>query len=201
MQKMEKINGKRIFDFVLSLSGLVFSFPLFATVAVLIKLDSPGTVFFIQRRIGKDFRPFNLYKFRSMVRTTASSGLLITQGGDRRVTRIGKFIRRTKIDELPQLINVFKGDLSIVGPRPEVAKYVELFRNDYQEILKIKPGITDYATLAFRHEEQILKNYKNVEDGYIQEIMPKKIILSKKYLKETSFFTDLKLILQRLKKY
>ena len=144
--------------------------------------------------MGVNFKPFLLYKFRSMVADAPQKGLAITTGGDPRITKVGRFLRKTKIDELPQLINVLKGDMSIVGPRPEVAKYVEMFREDYQEILKVKPGITDYATIEFRDEEGVLKKYRDTEDGYIHEVLPLKIQLYKRYLKDKSFLTDMKLI-------
>lgn len=121
-------------------------------------------------------------------------GPAITTGGDPRITKVGRFLRKTKIDELPQLINVFKGDMSIVGPRPEVEKYVEMFKYDYQCVLKVKPGITDYATIEFRDEESVLKNYSDPEVGYIKEVLPRKIELYKRYITDKSFFTDMKLI-------
>ena len=121
-------------------------------------------------------------------------GLAITTGGDPRITKVGRFLRKTKIDELPQLINVLKGDMSIVGPRPEVEKYVEMFRYSYKEVLQTKPGITDYATIEFREEESVLKKYKDPEDGYIKEVLPRKIELYKRYMKDKGFFTDMKLI-------
>jgi len=133
-----------------------------------------------------------------MVDDAGKQGASITARGDTRVTKVGDLIRKTKIDELPQLYNVLKGDMSFVGPRPEVSKYVELFREDYIEILKIKPGITDYATIEFRDEEDVLKKYANPEEGYIKEILPRKIELYKRYISETSFSTDIKLIFKTL---
>ena len=136
---------KRLFDVVAAAIGLVILSPLMALVALLIKVDSPGPVFFRQHRVGKDFRPFQIYKFRTMVQKAPLRGGLITAGVDPRVTRVGNFLRQTKIDELPQLINVLKGDMSLVGPRPEVPQYVEMFRKDYEQILSVRPGITDLA--------------------------------------------------------
>ena len=124
----------------------------------------------------------------------SKKGLAITTGGDLRITKIGKLLRKTKMDELPQLWNVLKGDMSIVGPRPEVKKYVEMFKDDYKEVLKVKPGIADYATIEFRDEESVLKKFQNPEDGYIKEVLPVKIKLYNRYLKNRGFFTDLKLI-------
>ena len=135
-----------------------------------------------------------LCKFRSMVMDAPKKGPAITSGGDPRITKIGRFLRMTKLDELPQLINVFNGDMSIVGPRPEVEKYVEMFKYDYKEILQVKPGITDYATIEFRDEEAVLKKFQNTEDGYIKEVLPRKIELYKRYIKEKGFFVDMKLI-------
>ena len=129
-----------------------------------------------------------------MIVDASQKGLSITAGDDPRITKIGKLLRKTKIDELPQLINVLKGDMSIIGPRPEVLKYVNMFRDAYKEILKIKPGITDFATIEFRDEESVLKKYSNPEDGYIKEVLPRKIELYKKYIKQMGLFTDIKLI-------
>lgn len=123
-----------------------------------------------------------------------SKGGLITVAGDPRITRVGKIIRKYKLDEFPQLLNVFKGDMSLVGPRPEVKKYVDLFWDDFKDILKVKPGITDFASVEFRNEEEILKKYQDPEKAYIQEVLPQKIKLYKKYINEMSFTTDLKLI-------
>ncbi|OHB34555.1 MAG: hypothetical protein A2Y08_00780 [Planctomycetes bacterium GWA2_40_7] len=186
---------KRLFDIIFSIIGLLLSLPVFVVISILIKLCSPGPVFFIQQRIGKYFKPFMLYKFRSMVADAPNRGLAITTGGDPRITKIGRFIRKTKLDEMPQLINVLKGDMSIVGPRPEVDKYVEMFKDEYKEILQVKPGITNCETIKFINEEEILGRYSNPEDGYIREILPAKIELYKRYLKNKGFFNDTWLIL------
>lgn len=185
---------KRVFDFSTSLMAIIILLPFVLIVAIFIKIDNPGPVFFSQIRIGKKFKPFKLYKFRTMIPDAEKKGLLITSGIDTRVTKVGSVLRQYKLDELPQLFNVLKGDISIVGPRPEVFKYVELFKRDYKEILSVKPGITDYATIEFRDEEGVLMKYKNPEDGYIKEVLPKKILLYKKYIKEKNFCTDMKLI-------
>ncbi len=168
--------------------------PLFALVALLIKLDSRGPVFLRQERIGKNFKPFFIYKFRTMVKDAHKKGLQITAGGDNRITRVGRVLRKTKIDELPQLINVLKGEMSLVGPRPEVRKYVEFYKNDYIEILMVRPGITDYASILYRDEESVLKNKEDPEDYYKNILLPKKIKLAKEYIKNYSFSCDLKLI-------
>lgn len=157
-------------------------------------LERAGPVFFIQKRVGRNFKTFNLYKFRTMAVDAPQKGLFVTARNDSRITRVGRFLRKTKMDEIPQLINVLKGDMSLVGPRPEILKYVLMFKNDFKEILKIKPGITDYAAVEFRDEENILKKYKDTEDGYIKEVLPVKIKLYKRYLRDKSFITDMKLI-------
>jgi len=194
VREMGKIDGKRIFDLLFSLSGLILLAPLFFIVAVLIKLDSPGTVFFRQERVGKDFIPFNLYKFRTMV-VGPRAGPSVTSAKDARVTRVGKVLRSLKIDELPQLLNVVKGDLSLVGPRPEVAKFVAMFEHEYRRILRVRPGITDFAAIQFKDEEALLAGYDDVEEGYAREILPRKIACYMRYLEERSFFLDLKLVL------
>jgi lipopolysaccharide/colanic/teichoic acid biosynthesis glycosyltransferase len=183
-----------VFDFLATSVGLIFLIPLFLIVAILIKLQDRGPVFFRQKRVGKDFKPFYIYKFRTMVVNAEKIGPPITKGEDPRITPLGKFLRKFKIDELPQLFNVLKGEMSLVGPRPEVSKYVELFKEDYKKILKIKPGITDYAAIYFRNEEEILKKYPDPEEGYIKEVLPKKIKFYHQYLANISFLTDLKLI-------
>jgi len=190
--------GKRIFDFLASLLGLIILSPFFLVIAGLIKLYDKGPVFFKQKRIGKNFKPFYIYKFRTMVVNADKIGSLVTKEDDPRITRLGKFLRKFKIDELPQLFNVIKGDMSIVGPRPEVEKYVLSFKDDFKEILKIRPGITDYATLRFRNEEEILKEYDDIEEGYIKEVLPEKIRLYMQYINDMSFLTDIKLILYTL---
>ena len=190
---------KRLFDVIFSLAGIVLLSPVLLLVALLVKLDSKGPVFFRQERIGQGFEPFIIVKFRTMVTDACRKGPLLTSGGDRRITKIGKFLRRTKIDELPQLLNVLKGDMSLVGPRPEVAKYVEIFSDDFREVLKVRPGITDFAALEYSDEEEILKKYVDPEEGYIREILPAKIELYKKYLRERGLLTDIKLIVLTLR--
>ncbi len=191
---------KRLFDIVFSLFGLVILSPAFIYWGIRVKLDSPGPVFFQQTRIGRFGRPFKIIKFRTMVVDAELKGRQLTSIEDPRVTKFGRLLRRYKFDELPQLVNVFRGDMSLVGPRPEVPKYAEMFQDQYKEILTVKPGITDYAAVEFRDEESILERYDNPEDGYIKEVLPKKIELYKKYLKKKSFQTDMKLIFLTLKK-
>ncbi|HHT9130649.1 MAG TPA: sugar transferase, partial [Candidatus Brocadiaceae bacterium] len=162
---------KRLFDIFLSSIGLILFSPLFAAVSILIKLGSAGPIFFTQKRIGKNFKPFYLYKFRTMVQDAPTKGLSITVDCDPRITRIGRLLRKTKIDELPQLWNVLKGNMSLVGPRPEVRRYVSKYRKDYKEILKIRPGITDGASLIYSNEEAILKGKKDPEAYYIHILL------------------------------
>jgi len=189
---------KRVFDIVMALAGLVLLSPLLFVTAILIKLDSAGPIFFRQERMGKGFQPFFIFKFRTMVEGASYKGGSITFGGDPRITRVGQLLRKTKVDELPQLINVLKGDMSLVGPRPEVCQFVELFRRDYEEILRIRPGITDLASLKYRDEAHVLGKAENAEEEYIQHILPDKIRLAKEYLQRSSFFFDLRLIFKTL---
>lgn len=186
--------AKRIFDLVASLAGLGLTAPLLILIAVLVKLDSSGPIFFRQERMGRGFQPFQLIKFRSMAVDAARRGPMITVGGDARVTRVGRWLRRTKLDELPQLINVVRGEMSLVGPRPEVRKYVEMFRAEYEEILSVPPGITDYAAIEFRNEEEVLRGYADPESGYVSHVLPAKIVLYRRYLRERGVLADLKIL-------
>jgi lipopolysaccharide/colanic/teichoic acid biosynthesis glycosyltransferase len=185
---------KRVFDAMVAGIGLLFLFPLFAIVAILIKLDSFGLVFFRQERIGRKFRSFLIYKFRTMVKDAPQRGGFITFGEDPRITCVGRLLRKTKVDELPQLINVFKGDMSLAGPRPEVPRYVEMFRRDYEEILGVRPGITDLASLKYGDEAEILGMARNPEEEYVRRVLPEKIRLAKEYIRNSSFSFDLALI-------
>jgi lipopolysaccharide/colanic/teichoic acid biosynthesis glycosyltransferase len=189
---------KRVFDVIFALAGLLLLSPLLLLAALLIKRDSPGPIFFKQERMGKGFQPFLIYKFRTMVSDASHRGGLITFGLDPRVTRVGRLLRRTKIDELPQLINVLRGEMSFVGPRPEVRPYVELFCADYEEILRVLPGITDLASLKYRHEAEVLGYVENPEEEYIKRVLPEKIKLAKEYVRRSSFFFDITLILKTL---
>ena len=191
---MYKKFGKRFFDFLASGVGLIILMPLFIIVAIWIKLSSKGPIFFVQKRVGQNFKEFNLYKFRTMVVGADKKGPLVTSGDDPRVTKIGKILRRTKIDELPQLFNVFIGNMSLVGPRPEVKKYVMAKEDEYKEVLKVKPGITDNAAIVFRDEEALMEKFEDKEKGYLQEVLPKKIELYLKYIKNISFLEDIKII-------
>ena len=185
---------KRLFDIVAAAIGLMLLAPLLAVVAVLVKCGSPGTVFFRHERMGKGFRPFGVWKFRTMVQDAPQKGGPITFGDDPRITRIGKTLRKTKIDEFPQLLNVVKGEMSLVGPRPEVRRYVEMFHDDYDEILRVRPGITDLASIEFLDESTILGQAADPETEYVRRVLPEKIRLAKKYVGRQSFLLDLKII-------
>lgn len=185
---------KRTFDVICSGIGILFLLPFFLLISICIKLDSKGPIIFKQIRITKNGKRFYIYKFRTMKMNTESQGQL-TIGKDNRITRVGAFLRKTKLDELAQLFNVFLGDMSIVGPRPEVPKYVTLYTEEQKEILKVKAGITDYASIYFSKENELLEGKENPEQYYIDEIMPKKIKLNKKYIQEISLMTDIKIII------
>jgi len=191
---------KRAFDIIIAASGLLILSPLFLLAAASIKVSSPGPVFFRQRRVGRGFRPFSIYKFRTMTHDAQARGPLITVGSDPRITPVGRFLRKTKFDELPQLVNVLKGDMSLVGPRPEIRQYVELFRRDYEEILKIRPGITDLASLKYRDEAAILSKACDPENEYRLKVLPEKIRLAKDYIRQSSLLFDLQLVLRTLVK-
>lgn len=187
---------KRLFDIVASGVGLLLLSPLFLLVAIWIKLDSPGPVFYRQVRVGRYNRDFRIFKFRSM-RVGADKGSLVTIGGrDPRVTRSGYFIRKFKVDELPQLINVFIGDMSLVGPRPEVRHYVDYWTKDQLHVLDVRPGITDPASIKFRNENELLEKAEDPEKYYIEVIMQEKLRLYLEYVENHSFWYDIKLIFQ-----
>ena len=187
---------KRLFDIVASGFGLLLLSPLFLLVAIWIKLDSPGPVFYRQVRVGRYNRDFRIFKFRSM-RVGADKGSLVTIGGrDPRVTRSGYFIRKFKIDELPQLINVFIGDMSLVGPRPEVRHYVDYWTKEQLRVLDVRPGITDPASIKFRNENELLEKAEDAEKYYIEVIMQEKLRLYLEYVEKHNFWFDIKLIFQ-----
>ena len=168
-------------------------------IAILIKLDSKGPIFFKQVRVTKNGREFKIFKYRTM-RVGSDKFSQITVGKDSRITKVGDFLRKYKLDEIPQLINVLIGDMSLVGPRPEVPKYVALYTEEQREILKVRAGITDYASIEFSNENDILANEADPEKAYIEKIMSRKIELNKKYLSEISVMTDIKIILLTIKK-
>lgn len=184
---------RRLLDMVAAVAGLVLLGPLFLAIAAAIKLDSPGPVFYRARRVGRHGQEFRLYKFRSMVADADRRGPGITAAGDRRITRVGRFLRRTKLDELPQLINVLKGEMSLVGPRPEDPRYVALYTPEQRRVLEARPGITSAASLAFRHEEQLLSG-PDWEQVYRTQVMPAKLALDLDYLDRRTLASDLALI-------
>lgn len=189
---------KRLFDIVASGLGLLILSPLFLIVAVWIKLDSPGPVFFRQVRVGRFNKDFRIFKFRTM-RVGSDKGSQITIGGrDPRVTRAGYWLRRFKIDELPQLINVFIGDMSLVGPRPEVRHYVDMYTSEQMHVLDVRPGITDAASIMFRNESEFLEQADDPEKHYIEVLMPKKLELYLQYVNNHSLMGDIRLILKTL---
>lgn len=184
---------KRLFDLISSFIVLVFLLPILLIVAVLIVLDSKGGVFYKQNRVGKDKLSFGLYKFRTM--RPDSDGIKITVGDrDPRVTNIGFYLRKYKLDELPQLLNILRGEMSVVGPRPEVKQYVDLYNQDQLRVLSVKPGLSDLATLEYVNESEILAKADNPEQVYINEIMPDKLKLNLRYIDNQSFLLDLKII-------
>ena len=185
---------KRLFDVVAAVVGLLVLSPLFALVALAIKLTSRGPVFFRQERVGRDFRPFRIYKFRTMVVDAPKLGGQITAGRDPRITSIGHLLRKTKLDELPQLLNVLSGEMSLVGPRPEVPKYVEMFRPQFAEVLSVRPGITDLASVKYRDENEILGRADDPEAAYVNQVLPDKLALATEYVRRASFWFDVRLI-------
>jgi len=185
---------KRLFDIFVSLTGLLLLLPLFFVIGLLVRFDSPGSVFYRQQRVGKNRRLFRIFKFRTMQPNSDSKGLLTVGGRDPRITRIGYFLRKYKLDELPQLLNVLIGDMSFVGPRPEVKKYVDLYTPQELQVLNVRPGITDFASLEYFSENQLLANSDDPETTYIQEIMPAKLKLSARYIEEASLLTDVKIM-------
>lgn len=191
---------KRLFDIIVSGLGLLFLFPFFLFISVLIILNSKGGAFYRQIRVGKNGVNFKLFKFRTMSLNSDSVGLITIGNRDPRVTQVGYFLRKYKIDELPQLLNVFFGSMSLVGPRPEVPKYVELYTPEQKQVLKVKPGITDYASLEYFSENELLALSENPDKTYIDEVLPAKLKLNLKYIEEAGFVTDLKIIAKTIQK-
>jgi lipopolysaccharide/colanic/teichoic acid biosynthesis glycosyltransferase len=184
----------RFFDVLFSFFGILFLSPLFLVIYLLIILESSGGGFYLQNRVGKDGIDFKLFKFRSMAKGSDLKGLITIGGNDARITKVGLFIRKYKIDELPQLFNVLIGDMSLVGPRPEVRKYVEMYTLEQSEVLKVRPGITDYASIEYSHENEILGAAENPDWVYINEIMPIKLKLNLKYIRNNSLNEYFKII-------
>lgn len=192
--------AKRLFDIIFSALGLLLLFPLLFIIAVLILVDSRGGIFYMQDRVGRYDIDFKLFKFRTMKPDSDKKGLLTVGSKDNRITAIGYYLRKYKLDELPQLINVLNGSMSLVGPRPEVRKYVELYTDEQKEVLNVKPGITDYASLAYFNENELLAKSNNPEETYVKEVMPAKILLNKKYLDNPGLSKDFSIIFQTIKK-
>jgi lipopolysaccharide/colanic/teichoic acid biosynthesis glycosyltransferase len=192
--------AKRIFDIIASLTGLLILSPVLIIIALLVIIDSRGGVFYLQTRVGKNNIDFKLFKFRTMAIGADKKGLLTVGVNDNRVTKVGYYLRKYKLDELPQLLNVFFGSMSLVGPRPEVRRYVSLYNAEQLKILTVQPGITDYASIAYSNENEILGKVSNPEEVYINQIMPAKLLLNLQYVKEKGILTDLKLIFKTLVK-
>ena len=189
---------KRLFDITAAILVLIMGLPFFIIIALLIVLDGKGGVFYSQERIGRYKRSFNLYKFRTMQPGSDSLGQLTIGSKDSRVTSIGYYLRKYKIDEFPQLINIIAGHMSVVGPRPEVPKYVKMYNQEQLNVLKVRPGLTDYASLVYFKENELLGKAQDPENVYIKEIMPQKLALNNKYIKEKGMLTDLNIILKTL---
>ncbi len=184
----------RFLDFIISLLGLALFLPAFLVIAIIIKIDSPGGIFYSQVRVGKENKDFNLLKFRTMYKGSDKKGLLTVGNNDPRVSRAGKFLRKFKLDELPQIINVIKGEMSLVGPRPEVRKYVNLYDEKQRKILSVRPGLTDMASIYYKNENEILAGYDNPEKAYIEIVMPHKIEMNMQFINEHSLKNYLKII-------
>ena len=191
---------KRLFDFISSLFGLIILSPILLTIAVFIKFYDWGPIFYRGERVGLHGKIFRIYKFRSMIVDAEKTGVLSTSKEDIRVTPIGRLIRKTKIDELPQLINVLKGEMSMVGPRPEVKRFTDLYTDEEKVLLNIKPGITDYASIWNVDEAEVLKGSQDPDKDYFEKIRPEKIRLQLKYYKEKSLWIDIKIIFLTIKK-
>ena len=187
---------KRIFDIVASGIGLILLSPLFIILAIWIKCDSIGPVFYKQVRVGRNNMDFQLFKFRSMRVGSDKKGLITVGGHDPRITRSGYYIRKYKLDEFPQLINVFKGDMSLVGPRPEVRKYVDMYTEEQMHVLDVRPGITDLASIRYRNENELLERVNDPDKYYVEVIMPDKLRINLEYVARHSFTFDIRLIFQ-----
>jgi len=190
--------AKRVLDFTASLLGVLILWPFFLIIAILIKAEDGGPVFFRQVRVGKGGKHFRIWKFRTMVVDAEHKGGLITVGRDPRVTKVGYWLRKAKLDELPQLFNVLRGEMSLVGPRPEVPRYVGFYSEEQRRVLELKPGITDPASILYRNENDLLDGVPDPEKVYVEQIMPDKIRLNLEYAARASFWSDLGVILRTL---
>ena len=189
---------KRLFDITLSALGLILFSPVLLVLSLCVKVSDGGPIFFRQERVGRGGKPFRIIKFRSMVLNAEKLGLSITRDHDPRITKIGRLLRKTKLDELPQLWNVLIGEMSFVGPRPEVPRYVARYTQHQRKVLELTPGITDLATIQFRHEEELLADAKDPEQFYVDYCMPKKIELNLRYAAKASVWGDLGVIFRTL---
>ncbi len=191
--------AKRLFDWVLSSLGLLALSPLLLAIALLVKLDSPGPVFFRQERVGRYGKPFHIHKFRTMRHDPLGAGPQITVGADARITRVGGFLRASKLDELAQLIDVWLGDMSLVGPRPEVPRYVAHYPAELRDkVLSVRPGITDIASIEYRDESAVLARASDPEQAYLREVLPHKLMLAARYVDRSSLALDVWLILRTI---
>jgi lipopolysaccharide/colanic/teichoic acid biosynthesis glycosyltransferase len=189
---------KRALDIVASGAALLVLSPVLAVIAAIIKLDSPGPVLFRQERVGRNFKPFVIFKFRTMVAAADRIGAPITYGADPRISRAGRVLRQFKLDELPQLFNIIKGDMSLVGPRPEVPRYVQFYAREFASVLQVRPGLTDLASLKYRDEAAMLGRAENPEQEYLLRVLPDKLQLANEYIRRASMSFDLTLIAKTL---
>lgn len=189
---------KGAFDFVISLLVILVALPVWLAVAIAIKLDSPGPVLYVAERIGKNGKPFRIYKFRTMIVDAARLGPAITYNDDPRITRVGRFLRRTHMDEWPQFFNILRGDMSFVGPRPEAPSYVEHYTPQQREVLKARPGMTGLAQVQYMQNEAAMLDAMTLDEVYLNEILPKKLELDMQYIWNQSFLLDLKLLIRSL---
>jgi len=190
--------SKRLFDLLLAVVGLLLLFPLFVLIAIFIKIDGQGPIFFRQKRVGRGGKEFRIFKFRTMVTDAEHKGALLTVTGDPRITRVGRWLRKWKLDELPQLLNVIRGEMSFVGPRPEVPRYVKLYSDLQRRVLELTPGITDPASIAYRSENDLLAAVEDPERYYIEQVMPDKIRINLEYSQRATIWTDLLVILRTM---
>jgi lipopolysaccharide/colanic/teichoic acid biosynthesis glycosyltransferase len=190
---------KRALDLAVSSVALVLGAPLFLMISGAIKLTSSGPVLFVQERVGRGGRLFRIWKFRTMVDRASRQGPAVTASGDPRVTPLGRWLRRSKLDEVPQLVNVWLGDMSLVGPRPEVPRYVQTYSAEDRSVLTVRPGITDLASILFRDEESVLAQFPDRERAYVEVLLPRKLALGRKYLRQQSFTADIALLLRTLR--
>ena len=191
---------KRLFDITASIIGIIILSPILLLISLFIVFESGFPILYKQKRVGKDNKDFFLLKFRSMNNGADKKGLLTIGEKDSRITMVGYYLRKYKLDELPQLLNVLTGNMSIVGPRPEVRKYVDLYSDDHKKVLSVKPGITDYASIEYTNENEILAKSTEPEQLYIEEVMPKKLFLNQKYIQEMGLITDIKIIFKTISK-